>query len=56
MSQSAAVTATSFTANIRGVFPRGLTSITAYGNPGPRTTPFNPAHYPELVPYFSLIR
>ena len=47
---------TSFTANFRGVYPRGLTSVSAFGNPGPRTTPFNPAHYPDLVPYFSVIR
>ena len=51
-----AVTPTSFTANFRHAYPRGLTSISAYGNPGPRTTPFNPARHPELVPYFSVIR
>ncbi len=50
------ITPTTFTANFRNAYPRGLTSISAFGNPGPRTTPFSPARHPELVPYFSVIR
>ena len=52
----AAVTTTSFTANFRGIYPQGFTSISAYGNPGPRTMPFNPGRHSGLVPYFSVIR
>jgi hypothetical protein len=44
-----------FTATFAGTYPRGLTSISAYGNPGPRAvlgTPDGPA----LVPYVSIIQ
>jgi hypothetical protein len=47
------VTPTAFSATFRRAYPRGLTSITAYGNPGPRLA-FSPRNYPALVPYFSV--
>jgi hypothetical protein len=50
------VTPTSFTATFSRAYPRGLTSISAFGNPGPRNAPFNPAHYPDLVPFYSVIQ
>ncbi len=49
------VTATAFTASFTRAYPSGLTSIRAYGNPGPRRG-FRPRDYPALVPYFSVIR
>jgi hypothetical protein len=50
-----AATATDFTATFTRAYPRGFTSIAAYGNPGPRRT-FSPRDYPALVPYFTIIQ
>jgi hypothetical protein len=51
-----AITSSSFTATFGRAYPRGFTSISALGNPGPRTIPINPARVPALVPYFTVIR
>ena len=50
-----AVSASGFTATFSRAYPKGLSSIAAYGNPGPFTTGFQPARHPELVPFFSVI-
>jgi hypothetical protein len=50
-----AATPTSFTATFTHAYPKGLTSITAYGNPGPWSTAFDPHGHPVLTPYRSVI-
>jgi hypothetical protein len=50
-----AVGPTGFAASFRRAYPKGLTSIAAFGNPGPRAM-FHPARYPKLIPHFSVIR
>ncbi len=49
-----AVTATTFTASFAHAYPRGLTSISAFGNPGP-SGGYNPHNDGGLTPYFSVI-
>jgi hypothetical protein len=44
-----------FTATFTGAYPRGLTSITAYGNPGPRAVLGTP-DAAALVPHVSIIQ
>jgi hypothetical protein len=50
-----ATTPTTFTATFAHAYPKGLTSITAYGNPGPWSTAFDPHGHPGLTPYLSVI-
>jgi hypothetical protein len=45
----------SFTASFSRPYPRGLTSITAYGHPGPRSV-LRMADSPAIVPYASVIQ
>ena len=37
------------------VYSTGLTSIEAFGNPGPGFTPLHPSQLPDLVLYYSVI-
>ncbi len=51
-----AADAVTFTATFTGSYPRGFTSVTAYGNPGPRAVAVSPARDTALVPYYTIIR
>jgi hypothetical protein len=50
------ITSATFTGAFIRAYPQGFTSITAYGNPGPRAGAVNPAHEPAVVPYYTVIR